>query len=183
MRRRDTADRPSGSHRLLIGNDVFIGHNAVILPTTREIGDGAFIGAGAVVQNPVPPYAVVMGNPARVVKYRFSRETIADLLESQGHTVLSASGPAEGLALSSSYEGRIDLLLTDVVMPEMSGPALAQRLVAVQPQLRVLFMSGYSEVSPLDPAHPNTSFLSKPFQASVLAEKVKQVLSRAREAS
>jgi serine acetyltransferase len=49
----------------------------------QRIGDGAFIGAGAVVQKPVPPYAVVMGNPARVVKYRFSERTIADLLQSR----------------------------------------------------------------------------------------------------
>jgi virginiamycin A acetyltransferase len=69
--------------RLTIGNDVFIGHNAIILPDVEHIGDGAFIGAGAVVQKPVPPYAVAMGNPARVVKYRFTEQTIASLLESK----------------------------------------------------------------------------------------------------
>ena len=73
----------SSAVRLAIGNDVFIGHNAIILPTVQRIGDGAFIGAGAVVQKPVPPYGVVMGNPARVVKYRFSERTIADLLQSR----------------------------------------------------------------------------------------------------
>jgi virginiamycin A acetyltransferase len=72
-----------GDGRLIIGNDVYIGHNAIILPTVERIGDGAFIGAGAVVQTSVPPYAVVMGNPARAVKYRFSKTTIADLLESK----------------------------------------------------------------------------------------------------
>jgi virginiamycin A acetyltransferase len=69
--------------RLIIGNDVFIGHNAIILPTVERIGDGAFVGAGAVVQKTVPPYAVVLGNPARVVKYRFSEKTISQLLESR----------------------------------------------------------------------------------------------------
>jgi acetyltransferase-like isoleucine patch superfamily enzyme len=69
--------------RLIIGNDVFIGHNAVILPSTGEIGDGAFIGAGAIVQKPVPPYAVVMGNPARVVRYRFPEAVIKRVLESK----------------------------------------------------------------------------------------------------
>lgn len=69
--------------RLEIGHDVFIGHNSVILPTARSIGDGAFIGAGSVVQSPVPPYAVVMGNPARVVRYRFSEPLIKELLESK----------------------------------------------------------------------------------------------------
>jgi acetyltransferase-like isoleucine patch superfamily enzyme len=78
-----TAEPQSSRARLVIGNDVFIGHNAIILPIVGQIGDGAFIGAGSVVQKPVPPYAVVMGNPARVVKYRFSEKTIAELLESR----------------------------------------------------------------------------------------------------
>jgi virginiamycin A acetyltransferase len=66
---------------LEIGNDVWIGVNAVIMPEVSRIGDGAVIGAGAVVSRDVPPYAVVLGNPARVVKYRFSEEVIARLLE------------------------------------------------------------------------------------------------------
>jgi acetyltransferase-like isoleucine patch superfamily enzyme len=66
---------------LEIGNDVWIGHNAIILPHVRHIGDGAVVGAGAVVSKDVPPYAIVVGNPARVVKYRFSPGTIAALLE------------------------------------------------------------------------------------------------------
>ena len=71
------------NQRLIIGNDVFIGHNSIILPTVERIGDGAFIGAGSVVQTSIPPYGVVIGNPARVVKYRFSEKTIAGLLESR----------------------------------------------------------------------------------------------------
>jgi virginiamycin A acetyltransferase len=66
---------------LEIGNDVWIGTNAVILPEVSRIGDGAVIGAGAVVNRDVPPYAVVLGNPARLVKYRFSEDVIARLLE------------------------------------------------------------------------------------------------------
>lgn len=65
----------------VIGNDVWIGANAVILPEVNRIGDGAVIGAGAVVNKDVPDYAVVLGNPARVVKYRFAEETIVKLLE------------------------------------------------------------------------------------------------------
>jgi virginiamycin A acetyltransferase len=63
-----------------IGNDVWIGANAVLLPEVNSVGDGAVIGAGAVVSRDVPPYAVVLGNPGRVVKYRFPEETIARLL-------------------------------------------------------------------------------------------------------
>lgn len=66
---------------LNIGNDVWLGHNAVIGSNVRNIGDGVVIGAGAVVFKDVPPYAVVVGNPGRVVRYRFSTETIAKLLE------------------------------------------------------------------------------------------------------
>lgn len=65
---------------LVIGNDVWIGANAVILPEVNQIGDGAVIGAGAVVNKDVPPYAVVLGNPGRVVKYRFTPEVIEGLL-------------------------------------------------------------------------------------------------------
>jgi len=67
--------------KLVIGNDVWIGHNAVVLPSVRTIGDGAVIGAGAVVHKDVPPYAIVTGQPARVVGYRFGEATIAALLQ------------------------------------------------------------------------------------------------------
>ncbi len=65
---------------LEIGNDVWIGHQAIIMPHVRTIGDGAVIGAGAVVNKDVPPYAVVVGNPGRVVRFRFSEDRIKELL-------------------------------------------------------------------------------------------------------
>lgn len=66
-----------------IGNDVFIGHNAMILYPTKKIGDGAVIAAGSIVVEDVPPYAIVGGYPATILRYRFSKETIAELLKSQ----------------------------------------------------------------------------------------------------
>jgi virginiamycin A acetyltransferase len=60
--------------KLIIGNDVCLYHNAVILPTVKRIGDGAVVGAGAVVTKDVPDFAIVVGNPAKIVKYRFSEE-------------------------------------------------------------------------------------------------------------
>lgn len=60
---------------LSIGNDVWIGYGAIILPSVRRIGNGAVIGAGSVVSKNVPAYAVVAGNPATIVKYRFSART------------------------------------------------------------------------------------------------------------
>lgn len=69
--------------QLTIGNDVFIGHNAIILPSVSTIGDGAIIGAGAVVHTDIPPYAVVVGHPCRVVRYRFSKRIIGELIDSK----------------------------------------------------------------------------------------------------
>jgi virginiamycin A acetyltransferase len=68
---------------LVIGNGVWIGHNAIILPPAERIGDGAVITAGSVVYSNVPPYAIVTGFPARVVGYRFSESIIAKLLASR----------------------------------------------------------------------------------------------------
>ena len=63
--------------KLTIGNDVWIGQYAVILPSCHIIGDGAVIGAGSIVTKDVPDYSIVAGNPARVIKYRFDEETIS----------------------------------------------------------------------------------------------------------
>ncbi|MBN1983045.1 MAG: CatB-related O-acetyltransferase [Chitinivibrionales bacterium] len=68
---------------LTIGNDVWIGYNAIIMPNVRTISNGAVIAAGAVVNKDVPPYAVVVGNPGRVVRFRFSPQTIAELESSR----------------------------------------------------------------------------------------------------
>jgi len=70
-------------NKLTIGNDVWLGCNAVILPGVANIGDGAVIGAGAVVTKDVPDFAIVVGNPGRIIKYRFSEETIARLKAEQ----------------------------------------------------------------------------------------------------
>lgn len=66
------------AERVVVGHDVWIGRSAIVLPGV-EIGNGAVVGAGAVVTKPVPPYAVVAGNPARLVRYRFDEATIARL--------------------------------------------------------------------------------------------------------
>lgn len=70
-----------GFNPLEIGNDVWIGANAVILPEVNKIGNGAVIGAGSVVNKDIPPYAIVLGNPARIIKYRFSEDIIKRLEE------------------------------------------------------------------------------------------------------
>jgi two-component system cell cycle sensor histidine kinase/response regulator CckA len=107
------------------------------------------------------------------------RVIVSAVLRRQGHNVLEAATPGDACEIFAKRGEEIGLLLTDVVMPEMNGPALAQRLVGLRPELRVLFISGYSDMAiPLDRDNPNISFLSKPFQASVLAERVRQMLAR-----
>ncbi len=68
--------------KLTIGNDVWIGSNAFIMPGVTEIGNGAVVGAGAIVTKNVPPYAVVVGNPAKVIKYRFPPADIEEIEQS-----------------------------------------------------------------------------------------------------
>ena len=110
------------------------------------------------------------------------RVIVSAMLRRHGYEVLEASTPKGAREIFERSRDRIDLLLTDVVMPEMSGPALAQRLVAERPELKVLFISGYTDMTMPDGAESsNMGFLGKPFQASVLAAKVKEILSRRRK--
>jgi len=69
--------------QLVIGNDVCLYHNCVILPSVKRIGDGAVIGAGAIVTKDVPDFAIVVGNPAKIIKYRFSEEIQRKIKESK----------------------------------------------------------------------------------------------------
>ena len=106
------------------------------------------------------------------------RLIISAVLRRQGYTVIETSSPVKALELFERHIEEIDLLLTDVVMPVMNGPALAQRLVAIRPALRVLFISGYTGLVSPEIHNPNVGFLSKPFQTAVLAARVREILSR-----
>ena len=105
------------------------------------------------------------------------RAIVSTVLRRQGYQVFEAATPMIASAIFAQRDGAIDLLLTDVVMPEMSGPSLAQRLIELRPELRVLFISGYADVA-VQPqiGGPNINFLSKPFQASALTARVAQIL-------
>lgn len=95
------------------------------------------------------------------------------LLEEQGYTVLAASNPEMALDLAK-HAGEIDLLITDVVMPQMSGPELKKRLLETRPRLRVLFMSGYSGGIQIPHAgHVETlNYIAKPFTSEAFMGKV-----------
>jgi two-component system cell cycle sensor histidine kinase/response regulator CckA len=106
------------------------------------------------------------------------RDLVRRLLESYGYAVLEARNGAEALEVAGAHDARIDLVLTDVVMPQLSGPDLAARLCHLRPGLRVIFMSGYTEEK-LDPQgvlEPHVQFLAKPFTPDALARKVREVL-------
>jgi DNA-binding NtrC family response regulator len=92
------------------------------------------------------------------------RVIVAEILRRQGYHVLEAASPGAACDVFDRRASEIDLLLTDIVMPGMNGPALAQRLIGQRPDLRVLFMSGYAEVATLlDAGNPHVGFLPSPF--------------------
>ncbi len=100
------------------------------------------------------------------------------LLQQAGYTTLHASSAAEALGVLERHPGPIDLLMTDVVMPGMSGPDLADRAVALRPNLKVLYTSGYSDNAILRHAiHDRTArFLEKPYTKEILRRQVRDTL-------
>jgi two-component system cell cycle sensor histidine kinase/response regulator CckA len=113
------------------------------------------------------------------------RTLVRTVLESAGYRVLEEGSPQAALALAGRFADPIQLILSDVVMPGMSGPEVARRLAVSHPETRVLFVSGYPETpgSARPPTPLGTSLLEKPFTAEGLLQRVRQVLDRTRLAS
>jgi CheY-like chemotaxis protein len=109
------------------------------------------------------------------------RSAVREILQATGYLVLEAGSGEEALRIYAGQEGPIHLLLTDVMMPEMSGPDLAQRLARMRPEMRVLYMSGYSDDALIrrGVVAPGTAFLQKLFTPDTLAHKVLEVLDAA----
>jgi CheY-like chemotaxis protein len=107
------------------------------------------------------------------------RALVRSVLREKGYRVLEASRGEEALELSELYSGQIDLLVTDVVMPRMSGRELARRMVNVRPYIKVLYISGYADdvVWYQGGVDSGGAFLQKPFSPEALARKVREVLS------
>jgi PAS domain S-box-containing protein len=106
------------------------------------------------------------------------RHIVTQMLREQGYTVLPASGGAEALQIAEAHSGPLQLLLSDVMMPRMNGPELAERMRKLRPDMRVLFVSGYTdgEIVREGELQPGTDYLQKPFTREQLTDKVREVL-------
>jgi two-component system cell cycle sensor histidine kinase/response regulator CckA len=107
------------------------------------------------------------------------RSGVREILQASGYVVLDAADGREALRVASEHQGPIHLLVSDAVMPGMGGDELAQRLVALRPELGIVFISGYvGEAIVQRTTGRPTAFLPKPFSAAALSEKVREVLDR-----
>jgi two-component system cell cycle sensor histidine kinase/response regulator CckA len=106
------------------------------------------------------------------------RASTSEFLVRCGYTVVTAENGVDALRVSRDFGGPIHLMITDVVMPKMSGPQVAMQLVAERPDMKTLFVSGYAENTVLQHGNIDVTacFLSKPFCLSTLANKIREVL-------
>ena len=111
---------------------------------------------------------------------RAVRELLGNSLQAAGYTVLAAGDGVEALRLSRQWKGHIHLLLTDVVMPHMGGPELAEQLRLLRPDTRVLYVSGYTDEAIIHQGvlDPSFAFLNKPVAIGELLRKVREVLDK-----
>lgn len=110
------------------------------------------------------------------------RMLLEDVLSEAGHRILAAADGRAALELATEYTGAVDLLITDVVMPEMSGPDLASRITPLRPSVIVLYMSGYTDHALLHRGaiEQGAAFLQKPFLPESLLSKIDELLSARR---
>jgi CheY-like chemotaxis protein len=108
------------------------------------------------------------------------RVLAAESLKKLGYIVLQASNGEQGLEVAESHEGPIDLLLTDIVMPRLGGPELAEKLKEKRSNLAVIFMSGYTETAALENAQIGSDaiLLNKPFSTETLANRIAEMLAK-----
>jgi len=106
------------------------------------------------------------------------RKLVRETLEREGYRILEAASPERARRICRTYQGLIHLMITDVVMPKESGYELASRLAQIRPDMKVLYMSGYSETAARSSGEDirEAEFLQKPFTPAALAQKVRQLL-------
>jgi DNA-binding NtrC family response regulator len=109
------------------------------------------------------------------------RSLLSSMLEAEGYTVVEASSGEDAMAISSSYEETIHAMVSDVIMPGLTGPELQKRLAPARPGMKVLFMSGYTDDAVVRHGilREGIAYLQKPFTPASLATKVRRVLGTA----
>jgi PAS domain S-box-containing protein len=156
-----------------IYSDVGVGTTVTILiPATNQV-------ASPVLQTAPVRRAVGTGTVLVVEDYEDLRELFEEILVSAGYRVFTAPDGAAALELAREHPGEIDVLLTDIVMPNMLGPELAAQLKKESADLRVLFMSGHAQPALAGAAAlpPGARLLQKPFMGQELLEQLRQVLA------
>jgi two-component system, cell cycle sensor histidine kinase and response regulator CckA len=104
------------------------------------------------------------------------RDLTVRMLQQLGYSVLAAASGVEAVTISSSFRGRISLLITDVVMPQMSGRQVADALLTTRPDLKVLYLSGYTEHTIIHHGiGTGVDFLPKPFSRENLSKKLLEI--------
>jgi len=106
------------------------------------------------------------------------RGLVRDTLSSKGYRVLEGENGEAGVAAAAGHDGKIDLIITDVVMPGMGGREMVKRLIESRPGTKVLYLSGYTEDAVISEGSTErgTAFLQKPFTLQSLSRKVREVL-------
>jgi len=111
------------------------------------------------------------------------RKLAHKILKDVGYAVLEAEGGSKALEIAEQYKSRIDLLLTDVIMPGINGRMLAEKLSAARPDMKILYMSGYAEgeIARHGFLQPSVQVLRKPFTCEELTQRVQQVITAAQK--
>ena len=102
----------------------------------------------------------------------------ARALSNKGYNVLEASCGQTALDVLNDHEGSVDIIVTDVIMPEMDGPTMAKEVMKIYPDMPIIFVSGYTEDRFKEEIGDNAHFLPKPFTLQQLASRVKEVLNK-----
>jgi two-component system, cell cycle sensor histidine kinase and response regulator CckA len=106
------------------------------------------------------------------------RKVVTEFLSHIGYNVLSAANAREAMKIAQKHTGKIHLLVTDVIMPEVPGPELARNLCVARPDLKVMYISGFDDgsLAPDGVLQPGTVLLTKPFSVRLLSAKMREVL-------
>lgn len=144
----------------------------ILLPASREVEDANLAGRPAENLRGTESVLVVEDEPGL-------RKLVCETLNQLGYSVLQAEDGREALRILEEPQRIVDVILTDVIMPGMGGPELAQRVRSLAPGTRIIYMSGYTAdtLALYGPPHPDTEYIQKPFTPAALAEKLRQVLS------